>query len=516
MEKKKNNEKAVLWLRVSTEQQELESQKKDLVEKALEEGYLEENLIFLEGFGASAIKQDEKYKKEVEDLYSLLEKTPEISTVFAWEVSRLARIQSILVKLGEFLAEKKINLIILEPSIRLLDKNGDIDPGEELKLSLLSTLSTQEMRIKKARMNRGREKNRKEGKFNGGAYGALYGYQIDQNGYIIPDPSEAHVIQEIYSLYSTGKYSIKTLSRELQERGYRFRGRKVSDSNVNNILKNTAYIGFSSTTDRKYTPIIEQDLWDAVQKVKEDKDLGIQKTKESRNTYLSTKILKCKSCGSNYVATKGKYFCYRRSMKHRFSPEDQCKETVGISIEVMDGILWEVGKEQEILAFSSLNEKEIPKIEYQIEVLQEKFKTASRKVDQMNLKRERVLENYENLEIDRGQKDKKLSKIKEETFSLLSTMGKYKSQEQALRNDLLRIKLIQAGELNILPDLSNKTDKEKKEIIMKHVLKATIERIVDNGRKAIKINIELIRGGKETYIYYYTLKQKSRQIKRVK
>lgn len=512
---KKESKKAVIWLRVSTEQQEVESQRKDLVEKAIEEGFSRENLIFIEGVGASAIKQDEKYMKEVENLYRVLEETPGIKAVFAWEVSRLARIKSKLEKLGEYLSERKINLIILEPSIRLLDKNGNIDPGEEIKLSLLSTLSAQEMRIKKGRMKRGREKNRKEGKFNGGAFGALYGYKVEEDGKIVPDPSEANIIQEIYSLYSSGKYSLKTLSKELQERGYKFRGRKVSDSNVNNILKNTAYIGYSSTTDRKYYPIIEQELWEAVQRVKKDKDLGIQKTKEYRNTYLSTKILKCKSCGSNYVATKGKYFCYRRSMKHRFSPEDQCKETVGISIEIMDGILWEVGKELETLSFTSLNEQEIPKLEYNIEVLQEKFNTASREVDKMNLKRERVLENYENLEISKEQKDKKLSKIKEETFNLLSSMGRYKSQEQALRNDILRIKLYLSGELNILPDFNNKTPKEKKEIIMKHVLQATVERVLVDSRKAIKITIELVKGGTIEYLYFYTLKDKNRQVKRL-
>ena len=507
--------KAIIWLRVSTDQQEIESQRKDLIEKAKEEGFLEENLIPIEGLGASAIKQDEKYLKEVEYLYEQVKRDKDIKAVFAWEVSRLARIQSTLVKLGEFLAERKVNLIILEPSIHLLDKNGNIDQGEEIKLSLLSTLATQEMRIKKARMNRGREKNRKEGKFNGGAFGPLFGYTKDKDGYIIPEPSEAHIVQEIFALYSTGKYSIKALSKELQERGYRFRGRKVTDNNVNNILKNTAYIGYSSRTDRKYYRIIEQEIWDRVERVKKDNDLGIQKTKESRNTYLATKILKCKSCGSNYVATKGKYFCYRHSMGFRFSQDEQCKETVGISIEVMEGILWEIAKEQEILAFSEMNEEKIPELEYEIEVLQEKFNTASREVDKMNLKRKRVLENYEDLEITKEEKDKKLAKIKEKTFSLLGNMGKYKSREQALKNDIMRVKLIQEGKLDISPDFSNKTPKEKKEIIGKYILKAEIERVISENRKAIKIEVELIRGGKKTYLYYYTLKDKKRQIKKM-
>ena len=48
--------KAIIWLRVSTDQQEIESQRKDLIEKAKEDGFLEENLIPIEGLGASVEK----------------------------------------------------------------------------------------------------------------------------------------------------------------------------------------------------------------------------------------------------------------------------------------------------------------------------------------------------------------------------------------------------------------------------------------------------------------------------
>lgn len=133
----------------------------------------------------------------------------------------------------------------------------------------------------------------------------------------------------------------------------------------------------------------------------------------------------------------------------------------------------------------------------------------------MNLKRKRVIENYEDLEITKEEKDKKLAKIKEKTFSLLGNMGKYKSREQALKNDIMRVKLIQEGKLDISPDFSNKTPKEKKEIIGKYILKAGIERVISENRKAIKIEVELIRGGKKTYLYYYTLKDKKRQIKKM-
>ena len=88
------DKKAIIWLRVSTNKQELDSQKHDLVELAKLEGYQESQLIYIEGLGASAIKQDDLYKEIVDQLYSKLDSEP-IADVYIWEISRLARVESV-------------------------------------------------------------------------------------------------------------------------------------------------------------------------------------------------------------------------------------------------------------------------------------------------------------------------------------------------------------------------------------------------------------------------------------
>ncbi len=95
-------------------------------------------------------------------------------------------------------------------------------------------------------------------------------------------------------------------------------------------------------------------------------------------------------------------------------------------------------------------------------------------------------------------------------------MSKYKGKIVELKNDILRAKLnAEKGTKEFLPDFQNKTQKEKREIVVRHILKATVEKAVDSGRKCVKISVELVRGGKVNYIYYYTLKDKARQLKKV-
>ena len=80
--------KAIIWVRTSTKEQEIETQEATLVKWANELGYHELTIIGKQG--ASARKADEQYQKEVEELLSTLASTG-IKCVFVREVSRLAR-----------------------------------------------------------------------------------------------------------------------------------------------------------------------------------------------------------------------------------------------------------------------------------------------------------------------------------------------------------------------------------------------------------------------------------------
>ena len=75
--------KAIIWCRVSTDYQEIETQKSDLTSWATspQEGYSKDDLIVIGEKGASAIKMNELYQKEVNQLIHTIETDSSVKTV---------------------------------------------------------------------------------------------------------------------------------------------------------------------------------------------------------------------------------------------------------------------------------------------------------------------------------------------------------------------------------------------------------------------------------------------------
>ena len=103
-------DKAIIWGRVSTIQQEVESQVKELVEMAIRDGYKKSNLTIIKSEGASAIKQNELYVREVNKLISTLDNDSTIKCVYVWEVSRLARVELPFYTMKDYFVRNKISL----------------------------------------------------------------------------------------------------------------------------------------------------------------------------------------------------------------------------------------------------------------------------------------------------------------------------------------------------------------------------------------------------------------------
>ena len=274
--------KILAIVRVSTVAQETESQRIEVENFCISKGYKKQDIIFIESKGASARKMNKIYMDFLQNIKDTIKGNQDIKAVAMWHLNRLGRVEKCLLEMKDFFIENKVQVYIKEPSLTLLNDDGSVNSGTEIAWSLFSTMVKQDTAELFAKFERGREYNTRNGKFNGGAFGALYGYMVSDEGYIIPNPSEAAVINDIYTMYASGKYSIRSLVKELKERGVTFRGRKVTESNIEKMLVNTAYIGFSSVSERKYHPIISESLWQKVEGIRKQNDLQI-KTKESKN-----------------------------------------------------------------------------------------------------------------------------------------------------------------------------------------------------------------------------------------
>ena len=151
---------AVIWGRVSTTRQELDAQVNELIDYADKDGYDRDKLVIIKSAGASAIKQNDLYKQEVEELLTTLESDSSINCVYVWEVSRLARAELPFYKMKDYFVKNKVQLIVKTPEIHLLKKDGTVDLGQEVILNVLVTLAKQEMEIKAKRFARGKERNK--------------------------------------------------------------------------------------------------------------------------------------------------------------------------------------------------------------------------------------------------------------------------------------------------------------------------------------------------------------------
>lgn len=284
--------KAIVLLRVSTYRQEIETQRKDLIELTSHDGYKLSDLIFIEGIGASAIKLNAEYLREIDELYRTIESDKEINAVYAWEISRIGRNETKLFEIKNFLIEHQVQLVIFKPSLRLLNADGSVNSGIELAFSLFATMSKQEMEVRMERFARGKARNKAEGKYIGGRI--KLGYRLTQAKYFEINPDTVEVVRMIFTKYANNESSVCALHKELVDLGVYNRPKAGYNGvkQINAILKDRAYLG-----ENNYPRIISDEVFEAVQA----KLAAHPKRHKAKHIYFCGGLLKEKESGYTFV-----------------------------------------------------------------------------------------------------------------------------------------------------------------------------------------------------------------------
>ena len=229
--------KAILFIRVSTEQQHLESQEDTLKRAAVADGYREEDFIII-GKKESAIKLDEDNRQGLQELKKQLSEG-DIDCIYIFELSRLSRKPMVLYSIRDQLLDARVQLKCLNPAFTLLNsERTGFDNTASLIFSLFGAMAEQEMIEKKERFRRGKRRLAEEGRYNGG--NIPFGYRIDKEhkNKIVINDEEARLVKEIFNLYESG-ISQPQLAKEYYRRGER----RLTISLINNILNNERYTG---------------------------------------------------------------------------------------------------------------------------------------------------------------------------------------------------------------------------------------------------------------------------------
>ncbi len=514
--------KAIIWCRVSTTQQEFDSQKKDLIEQAIRDGFKKESdRIVIGEAGASAIKMNEVYQQEVDKLIETIDTVSGVSTIYVWEVSRLARNEIAFYQMKDKIIKNRIQLICNVPQIKLLDDNGEVNHGMEITLNLLVTLAKQEMEIKMKRFDRGRRRKAAEGKWTGGTIS--YGYTVDFNRdrLIVRDEEKAQYVKEIYEKYEAGM-SQAAIARDFFERGIT----EITLHQVNRILNNERYTGkmmiHGGAFERAFPPIITKEQYERCRKIADKNNLTLSKAK---NVYYGDHIVRCYKCGK-YCDVQGVcYHCYdafnRLKSLSSATAKPNCDNHLCISANCMDSLLWYVAIEVETDYILNSAEKDRQLYQEKIKNLKAKFDNIEKRLAKCDEKRQRVRDVYLEGDLSIEERDKRYQKIELERHDILNEKIEYQNDIEHYENlietvlgkysfdDIESIE----GNLKQIMKLSQQIasitdDKERSEIVHRHFKKvtyenATIEIEFKTGKRPARASFIKIYLYNDTVLYYY-------------
>lgn len=266
--------KAIGLIRVSTKVQELESQSQKVKEAILRDGYDESDIILIED-KESGSKLSEEERSGLNRLKRTIE-SEQVSSVYAYEISRISRRSGVVFSIRDYLISKNINLIILNPYFRLLKEDGTLSPESNIFFGIFSSMAENETYIRTARMMRGKEKKTNQGKLSCGK--PFFGYTLDSEHRPIPHPTESKIVVEIFDRYVNRRESSGIIAKDLYlRRAFRDDSLKLLtiQNYVTVVLRERRYAGGSI-----YPALISEELYSKAESIR--KIAGCRFTRKSR------------------------------------------------------------------------------------------------------------------------------------------------------------------------------------------------------------------------------------------
>lgn len=439
-----NNKKCILLVRVSTEKQNFDEQERELYNLAISEGFAESDIIPI-CEKESGIKLKEEERKGLNQLKELIA-GGNISTVYAWEVSRIARKKIVLFSVTDFLINNKVQLIIKDPYLKLLNPDGSINDGAETILTLYAQIAESEMRQKKARWHRTNVAKSRNGQWHGG-HPVRFGYNIDENYYYIINEEEAEIIRKTFEIYNTTNLGTTGVVRELAKLGYnltyhRVRNILIGECYTGKLLRPTYFVKDESGKckktvglELKYPAIISEETFEKAKKRRASNNSNAYKRD---SYYFGRGLIRCQSCGNVFAAVNanGWYVCCDYSTMNRKVDGSFCHNHTTIGINVMDTLLWDAAVSEFICTNRNRKDSQKRELRAKIKDLQKVIDATDDRLEKNNIKLKRNALIYSDGEIDDDVYNKRKEQIKKERAEIeqdrISAMEKIAQYEKII------------------------------------------------------------------------------------
>lgn len=418
--------KCIIFPRVSTEQQSYEEQKAELIAMAIADGYKTNQHVIIEN-KESAIKLDEEHREGIIDMKRCIEDDKDIDCVYIWEVSRWARKKYILFNLEHYLVERKIQLKVKNPSIILLDENGELNANADWMFTIFAQLAETEMTLKVERFKRAKRERKREGYKIGPKI--PFGYSVDETNKFIVNQKEADFVRKIFKLYHT--HSIAQICDEMKKFGFNFTHKRV-----NLILKNRAYISDLKDKDGLlifYPRILTDEVFNEVQELLKQNS---QKGKE-RLYSPCARLIVCPECGRHFMRVGRDYKCSMKQHIKAYANNTYCNCNITLSAGNIDKIVIDIAQQAQIKDMKNRNKDEKKELKQTIKDTKKKKEVIEKKLKGIDAKKKKLATMYLDDElIDEKEYQRRLSKIKQEITALNEELA-YLIKKEIEDNDKL-------------------------------------------------------------------------------
>ncbi len=295
--------RAAIYARVSTTEQEKEGYSIPAQLKAIRK-YAFDNGINIDKEFVEAESAHKTGREEFNRLLSFA-RNEGIDCIIAHKVDRIAR------NLDDLANLERLGL-----KLYFVDQRFDDSPTGKFSYGIMALMAKLYSDNLSQEVKKGMNEKLSQGGFPSRA---PLGYLNDRNERtIIIDGERAPFIKAAFNLYSSGDWTLKSLSKELYFRGLRTRaGKRIRPSSLNIILRNPFYYGFMKINDKLYNgnhqPLISKTMFDKVQFNLDNKGT----VKRNAHSFPLRGFLVCGECGCKITAEIQRGHTYYRCTKSK-------------------------------------------------------------------------------------------------------------------------------------------------------------------------------------------------------
>ena len=324
--------KCICFGRVSSKRQDFTAQINKVKLAALSDGYTENEIAVIQG-KESAIKLAEEERQTLNEMKELIEENPTIESVYCFAIDRLARRVSIILSVKDYLLQRGINLVFLNPhkmsTMRINEKGEKVeDEMTKLLLMLLSYGAEMEMKIKIERLVTKKEEMRDNNEVTGKL---IIGYK-NVNRKATIDPIKGAIVKWIFRSYNEDGMSLQKIFEKGVELGYWSNTPLKSSraSKIRQILMNYAYCGEATKSGFVYPKLIEKE--------EIDKAIELMSQAQSKAKTISKTIALAK--GKIYDKETNYALQYDGNHLKYFKRNDHTNKLISANLNIIDFCVW--------------------------------------------------------------------------------------------------------------------------------------------------------------------------------